>query len=702
MTSWITDHDFKDRKSYIIKCPGTYKLQQNISFYSKHNKTSAIIIDSDNVILDLNGKELKQSKHDKHSQITGITVKTGHSHVTILGSYGSVRNFSQKGIYVEGGNEYVTIGDQTQLTVSGCGYGTPFALLDGSENITQFGIQIGEMAFLAKAGFGTYNGLVSHVKLSNVTSSQNNVGIALGEGSEYLFENCSFSNNYEYRILNNTIATLGGFIVENSVVIYGLVYLANPLLAPSYGIDNIVFENCTFNSNIADGLNPTKNVYPSGAYCDSLFLGVNVRGLKISGCQFNSNLTKLNTVSGYLNQTRGCVLASGSSTVIENSEFSNNLGGFWVNGLAISGLTPAQGSNKDNLPAHSTTIRNCVASNNKGVTNNPAQGLIQIFGFSIRYAGGLRLENCVAEDNIASLNYDGDTDVYIYAAGIFIYSSELYCDKFANNILVNNCKSSRNRVVKGKLGTSAGLRILDDLCENIVIENSVFTGNWFLFEDGDIPTDYDIIGSGIDLYNEKPIYTGPSMVSVLNNVVQSNGIFGIDTNLDFTNIQGNKVSNHYSGINLGFTDDKGNPVSTSCYSTVLDNTVLGGPGFGSVIGNGFGIFDVGDASHPTTNLVADNRVFNIVTPFNVFYPTPVPAQYSFNPNSYPALPTVSGSNYGIYNNNPCDKMYEECVLPIRGLNKQFDPKVTESVKEANLIQLRKYHQLKLNAINVKA
>jgi parallel beta-helix repeat protein len=655
----IRTEDFgEEHKTYVICKPGTYKLIENISFNPKKNKTSAISINSSNVILDLNGKVLKQSHRNKNTQITGIWVKSGHKNVTILGNYGVVKNFSQRGIYVEGGNDFVTLGDETLLTVIGNGYGTPVAWLDGQENILQAGIQLGDMTFLAWTGGLAYNGPLNNVRVNNVVSSHNNIGITLGEGRDFQFVNSSFSQNKETRLINPKYAdpNLGAFYVTNSVVNYGLVFICNPDLPPkpgippAVGIKDILFENCKFNNNFADG----SNAAAQGAYCDSFIMAVNFRNLKIRNCQFNNNDASFGSNNnGLFNQTRGCVLGSGYGTVIEDSEFNGNVGGFLVEGFNQSGLISSgssTGTGINNFPGDSVILRNCVASNNvanKPVVGSPgATGQAFAAGFMIQYPAGFTLDSCIAESNIADLRaYPSDNPFLAFGFGAFIYSDRAYCDKFTNNVLIKNSKFSRNRIINANnFSTSAGIRVYDDLNENIVIENCVITDNKPAFNE---PTSENVITEGISLFNQfADVKTGPSFVAVLNNVIQSNGTYGVSNNLDKTDIRNNEIKNQTFGVEL----------SNSFYSTILDNTFLS---------NYIGIIDY---NVPSTNLVAGNKGFNNTFAFycqdnGVCTPGDVVVANGFL-NAMPVTPTTTWYNteVDVPEEYPAPS-YQDCFVP---------------------------------------
>ncbi len=653
MSYHISKDDFgcsKEHCTYKIKCPGVYKLKENISFNPKKNKVPAILICSDNVILDLNGKILKQSSHNDKTQITGIIVKTGHKNVTILGSYGVIKNFSQRGIYVEGSNDYITIGDDTQLTVTGCGYGTKLkAFVENDEGVCQCGVQLGEQEWLASVpfqGFNNtknvqfFNGVLNHLVVKNLISSGNNIGCILGEGTNYSFFGCSMSQNKENRLIWEKIATLGNFYKEKSVVSYGLNYFSNPKVTPepNVGVNNAVFENCKFNNNLGEGNDKNQS---EGSYSSGLIFSNNFKNLKIKNCQFNQNNSILSP-KGTLNKTQGLVIGSGVGTVIEDSEFSDNQGGSDVVGCEINGQAPPLEAGKAFSvdSSESTTLRRCVASRNLAATavDTPLDK-VNVTGFRLQYPSGATLIECISEDNKILLE-QSNRDLPSFSTGILLVSDQNDRDTFTNNVEIRSCKLSRNRVttvgeagVTGpSQGSSSGIRVLDDLCENIVIRDCLISDNRPDFDEPQ-PTG-DFLTTGLDIFNEKA-KTGPSFVTICDNIIQSNGQVGVDSNLDITTIQGNKIINHQTGVIL---------TGGNC-GTVIENTIL------------LSETAVEDASNPnpSTNLVAGNKSYNTPCGYKVFYgpsdtlPTEV---VSSNLPDFPALPTVSLANIEI-NNSVC-------------------------------------------------
>lgn len=669
MVTWIQKEDFEDckgDKTYKIKCPGTYKLKENIYFSPKKNKVAAILIDSNDVILDLNGKFLKQSKHCKHfSQVDGVVVKTGHRNVSI--SNGSVQKFSQRGVYVEGGNKRVTIED---LTVTRCGKGTETALVDKQdgveEGVAQAGLQLGDMKFLEAIGIGQFHGILETASLKNVTLSENNFGCALGEGSQYEFVNCSFSNNVETRLMWEQVSNLGGFYAPKSVVCYGLVYFSNPDATPepNFGVVNAKFADCKFNSNLADA----SETDAQGAYCDAFIMAVNFKGLKIQNSEFNSNEAKLSPV-GEFNQTRGLVLGAGAGTVVEDSEFLNNVGGSIVNGFNLSGLIASTTTvAKQNFPAESVTLRNCVAAGNLSASNVATLPSIEVIGFSIRYPSGVTMIDCVAENNRVVLTDDNKDTTNGFADGIFIFSALEFQNTFSNNIEIRGCKLSRNRVVNGVFGTSSGVRVFDDLCENVVIRDSIVTDNRPDKDEPPAPSTF--FTTGVELFNES-VQTGSSFVSVLDNVIQNNGQVGVDNNLNVTNVQGNKITSHDVAVLISESPD---PLCGS----VLENTFLSND------------FTVVDVNVPSTTLVAGNKGYNNPCGYSVEYEAgEAPAVASSTLPSFPAFPTVAWSNIDI-SNTTCGT----CVAPVAVQSKKVDAKQRVAGKKELLAKRKALYKLK--------
>ena len=181
-------------RTYEITHPGKYCLNEDVEFCPQYKNMSAIVIKSSDVILDLCGHVLEQG--NSVTSVIGILVKENCNNVTILGSYGTIEKFSQLGISVEGNNKYLTIGGDKPLTVTGCGGGTPLALMDNNRPQFQGGIRIGSNKNWEIKGFSSYVGSVDEVTISNLNCDGNNPnGAIFGNGFNWKIKDSSFSKN---------------------------------------------------------------------------------------------------------------------------------------------------------------------------------------------------------------------------------------------------------------------------------------------------------------------------------------------------------------------------------------------------------------------------------------------------------------------------------------------------------------------------
>lgn len=311
--------------------------------------------------------------------------------------------------------------------------------------------------------------------------------------------------------------------------------------------------------------------------------------------------------------------------MVEHIESSNNKGGDFTNGFNLSGLIGNASLQADIFPAESIVFRNCVASNNTGVpTSVGGTSQVDVAGFVIRYPSGATLINCVSEDNSVTLTDEQRDLVDGFADGVLIFGSEDFPTTTSNNIEIRGHKSSRNRVINGKTGCSSGIRVLDGLCEEIVIRDSIISNN--------IP-DLDEQGSGDDVFTAGVDITGelretPSFISVLNNVISGNGFAGVSNILDNTNVLDNKIQNHEDGVLL--TNFDGGLYAGCC--SVIKNTFLT---------NGTAVID---ESPDSTSLIADNKGFNNFDGYVASYGVP---QETGTLAAYPELATVQCSNTNI-------------------------------------------------------
>jgi len=105
-----------DSLNYIIKEPGTYILRQDILWQALDPDSFAITIACDNVILDGDGRTIKQ-KDPATKHAICVQVKEGIKNVTIQNM--TLDSFSGGGIWFRGANEQVVV---KGVKMANCGY----------------------------------------------------------------------------------------------------------------------------------------------------------------------------------------------------------------------------------------------------------------------------------------------------------------------------------------------------------------------------------------------------------------------------------------------------------------------------------------------------------------------------------------------------------------------------------------------------
>jgi len=480
----ITQKDFNkcgcegDDKTFRIYKSGKYCLGEHIKYCPSEKNQHAIVIKegTNDVILDLCGYTLEQK--NAITSIIGIKVETNNQNITILGSYGAIKNFSQLGISVQGGTQDITIGDSTQLDINGCGGGTLRAWVDETVIQYQGGMQIGETEYLAVQGWPQVMGSVEGLILRNVNVERNTLGGWFGHGSNYDFKGCSFSYGLETRVSDAPFAgrelTPGTYSLS-----FALVHFSSPLF-PDDDVENWKIYDCKFNNNEVISTDNSL-LFVS---MDVVLVNASSKNLYIGNCQVNNN--KASGGMGLINYLRACVLGSGKCTVVENSEFCGNQAGLSCEGFHQSGSLDGPLDPKDDVfnPVISLTLRNCVASGNTVNTElvqDVLSGFMVSTGFTLVFNTGTTMIDCVAENNkiVAQEQFKNNTGE---ASGLFIlgFDTTRFADVSATNIDIRGFHADRN-TTNTNFGSSIGIEISAD-SQNISIDNAVITQHT-LFEE---------------------------------------------------------------------------------------------------------------------------------------------------------------------------------------------------------------------------
>lgn len=433
---------------FIISEPGIYNLINNQHFSPSYKKQSAITIDSDNVLLNLNGFTLSQTNNT--NQTTGITVNPGHRDITITN--GQITNFSQLGITIKGNTQNIELSD---LSVTNSGYGSTLAFKDGTDIIYQGGIQIGETYYYAGQGFPKPTGNIENLTMINMIVTKNCVGAWFGNGNNYDIIDCSFSDNHDNRPLGGPL--LGQFFPPNtSRYVWGLHYFSDKRLGDP-DATNWLIKNCKFNNN---GTTAGKGESAVVVGCELSSLQKNVI---IENCHFDNNYGYIKDESGY-SYVHGFDSGGGDKMQFVNCVFNGNKGYGNVQGCHLSGTIPDKYPAKTHSYVHAkdVTLINCIASNN--VCMRSSSTVSRSFGYGFDGNCKLNIIDCKAADNL-NTNPKGQT------AGLYITF-----DKPKNGQVIDVTIDALHASDNNGASDDSSDILLNDNVHNVNVVNSVLIG----------------------------------------------------------------------------------------------------------------------------------------------------------------------------------------------------------------------------------
>lgn len=594
----ITKYDFgchRDETYYICK-PGYYCLKDDVSFKPQPVKSNAIVIDSDYVVLDLCGHELSQGNDVTFCR--GILVKAGHENVTILGSYGSIKNFTLQGIYVEGDNKDVTIGDDTQLDINGCGKGSNFcdAAVDPATNVLEpahlGALQFGETKWWEFQGYGPVYGDIVSLLVKNV-KAERNMGrsiVLLGNGKSVAYENVSVSFNSENR-------SGSGFTVQGTQVIHFPSEWKGMTFPPEEGIsddliDGWTVDNCDFSFNA--GSSETDIVR-----LDAFNAGNSLKNVKVTNSRFNSNTAVSTADPEPLARVRACVIFGVDCVDVVDSEACDNVAGF-MEGFHISGFLTTPDPFPNTLrECRSVDFVNCKAANN--IAKSARSGTLSR-GFIMAYTDGYSYTNCIAENNSVSVEEDKILGATTNAYGIRIVGTDstTFFEGDTLNGVVKGCRITQN-TVNTEFGTGYGIDVSDDIRGLSILDCDISENSLgYSIETESFPNSRN--GYGIRLVGTSGT---PSISRNQYEILQGNRITlhataGIYVSGSSSNvISGNTINGikKEDGTSVGILLDN----DAAC-NTVRENLIVNSDN---------GIKDSSSDPADTLNLIAENKVFNV-------------------------------------------------------------------------------------------
>lgn len=629
--------------------PGKYCLVEDIVHSPANAGDHAIVVDADDVTLDLCGHVLEQG--NDVTSVIGVVLKAGRSNFTLLGSNGTIRNFSQAGIYLQGTNNEVQLGDDTSLVVSNCGGTSEKSFLADGAPQWQGGVILGGSGFLNLAFGFPYLGQITNLVVRRlIIQSCDPIGMFWGNGRNWRIEDCA--------VLDTTTARYVGAPFGILFASPNLVYCASVLRSaateasnPVEFLRNVSVTGTTFNhSFVGDYGEPPVAGPPQLLVANGVDI-YNMNGASFTQCQFNEHtIAKAGRPDdGFTSFVTGCLLRGTSGTKLEQCEFSRNETSIRVgvtrpffvslNPQVAPGLSSQFGQ---------ASLLECIVEGNISNSSVLANGTVQAVRAS---AGTLNARSVIVRDN---LSLDQSTE----SAGFYLESSR--------NTKIIDCEVSgftapagTNFVEGGPQGfpTAASKTNAvyvagppDDglLIDNLNVYNTnesdiIVTG--FRFEGvGSIVgatnlsnaiiknCNFDKVTNGI-VFSIFANAFGSSNVSILDNVLKgaNNAPPGVATNGIATggvderwNIKGNEVSNFTNGVVL-LGGSNHNVESNTIRDTTIGVFVppLGPPGAppptrnSSILRNYFensldaavvDLFD-GPVPAPTTNLIAQNKSY---------------------------------------------------------------------------------------------
>jgi|GEM_PF-6622420 hypothetical protein len=342
---------------FTISLPGLYVLSDNISFSTTN---TAITINSDKVVLNLNGKTIGATV----SSTNGIAILSGSTTTTrqhIVIKNGSLIGFDGFGV-TGSGTQYsdIKVQDITVIGVAGTSTGISFA--NTTDSVFERCRSVNN--FLGAQFTSCHEVDINASHFNNNNGTDGVFGLTATSCSNFTLIDCTMNNNVA------TNAASGGAMGMNLT---------------GTGT-NWVCKNCTFNNNTAGG---------TGA---SFSRGLNASShhtCRLLDCSFNDNSTT-NTFSSGNGSTAGAFLTTCSAWHIEGCDFlRNSVGG---------GTAAANGANVTNGGSH--FIGRCNFSNN--VSSEPTAA-----GFCL----GLVFNNatcCEIRDSIAKGNTINSSTSFCY------------------------------------------------------------------------------------------------------------------------------------------------------------------------------------------------------------------------------------------------------------------------------------------------
>lgn len=587
----ITQDDFLDKygepaKSLKLTKPGNYRLASDISVKPTHRGMSAIVIAGDNIHLDLGGFTLKQGSCT-HGAV-GIKIKAGHYAISVVN--GTIKNFTQLGMIVEGNTQQLCLGEQdSKLIITGCGFGSDYAFTTPAKKpLLQGGIQLGESRAMAQQGYYCYHGALEGVRVTGLRVDHNSpLGMILGVGNDMQFDTCSFSYNFNDRRngrANPFGNAFGAEFADDGFVVGGVFFIAQEQQGDVLSC-GISFTKCAFDGNEvhANEWQSSFGVGANSAWVD----------LQFRGCSANGNVALTSGEDNATSVSRGYFLEGGIGTLYENCTMRDNKSGNFCRGV-----THRAAATDDNelISAVDVTFRHCEVTNNH-IENT--LGPADIMGLQLAFVDGLSIDTCSINGNDVTTS---DINLPAFTRGIRLESG-IRQARITGCTIVGTMSTA--------VGIAYGIEALGDF-KNVVIGDCILQNNMVR----------ESFSAGIRV---APF----SADEPANVIIHGCTVVGHSIGIDYQTCNGGVCKNNIVadcslvGVRL---------LVSECVS-VLDNLITKTP------------LGVSDNSNPSTNFIAQNKVVNADVGYQVTYGfAPFPSKNGNLEEGYPDSPADACDN----------------------------------------------------------
>lgn len=390
--------------TFVINSPGTYKLNNDIIYTPTAHNDAAILISSNDVLLDMQGYHISQSTIT-YTGLDAIVVSPNVSAITIVN--GTIQNITGRGIVVNQGCSRIVI---DHLFTSSCDRRGIEIAGEAANPVSIFDIKNINISGCCRGPYGDYPLYIRHasnVRITDCRISQN--GISSHDISGIRIENCTTSRFEDIRV--NT--SVGGTVIKG-------FDLSN--------VGDSFFLTCVSRNNNPSNTNGSAVGFDFQTTCTDNFL--------VNCFAFASTATTTNTTCAGFKLGAGC-----DNNVITNCKATQNT----AHG-ACYGFSSVSNSGNSFI--------DCLAINNKSL-NGIARG------YCINGCTNNIHIRCIAHGNNSTnsigigMDYDGCTECFNQESFLTKNQGSSNANSFGMR-LQNDSNSGFVKNIAMRNGTTAG------------------------------------------------------------------------------------------------------------------------------------------------------------------------------------------------------------------------------------------------------